>query len=158
MNLSMNPMSIRWACFGWIASLCLAATAGEPACAPAIRAVLSAQMEAWNAGNIPEFMQHYWHSDQLTFSSGGKTTRGWQATLARYQAAYQPESMGTLAFDRLEIFALGSEHALVLGRWTLVQPDGKVGGNFSLVFVSIDGNWVIMHDHTSKLPAAELEN
>ena len=45
-----------------------------------IEAVLHEQADAWNRGDIEAFMEHYWKSDSLTFNSGGKTTRGWQAT------------------------------------------------------------------------------
>src|SRR5438045_9701022 len=54
----------------------------------AIRAVLYAQEQAWNAGNIEAFMQGYWKSDSLRFIGNGITT-GWQATLEPYQKSYQ---------------------------------------------------------------------
>src|SRR5262245_17727403 len=43
-------------------------------------AILRAQADAWNRGDIDGFMAHYWKSEQLTFSSGGETQRGWTAT------------------------------------------------------------------------------
>ena len=119
---------------------------------PAIKAVLTRQMEAWNRGNIDDFMQHYWKSDQLTFSSGGATTRGWDATRERYRKRYATvEQMGKLSFDQLEVSALSDSAALVLGRWKL-QRSEPTGGNFSLVVRRIDGQWLIIHDHTSVEP------
>jgi hypothetical protein len=50
----------------------------------AVEAVLRAQEQSWNRGDIDAFVDHYWKSDELTFSSGGKTTRGWTETLNRY--------------------------------------------------------------------------
>ncbi|MBI3860903.1 MAG: carbohydrate-binding family 9-like protein, partial [Planctomycetia bacterium] len=41
-----------------------------------IEGILSQQAGAWNSGDIDGFMKHYWKSDELTFSSGGHTTRG----------------------------------------------------------------------------------
>ena len=41
----------------------------------AIIALLRDQVAAWNAGDIDAFMKLYWNSEQLTFSSGGTTTR-----------------------------------------------------------------------------------
>src|SRR5262245_32515366 len=58
------------------ASESLAADAGGVRAA--VKAVLNAQEDAWNRGDVDAFMQHYWKSDDLTFSSGGQTTRGWQ--------------------------------------------------------------------------------
>ncbi len=74
----------------------------------AIRAVLDQQVTAWNRGDIDGFMQTYWPSDDLTFSGGGQTRRGWATVRDRYKARYPtPERMGKLAFSDLEIRPLG---------------------------------------------------
>ncbi|HEV8003195.1 MAG TPA: sugar-binding protein [Planctomycetaceae bacterium] len=115
-----------------------------------LESILSKQAAAWNRGDIDAFMQHYWKSEDLTFSSGGHTTRGWQTTKDGYKLRYPTrERMGQLTFDRLEAFPLGETAALLLGHWHLDRT-GPVGGNFSLVFRKIDGEWVIVHDHTSR--------
>ena len=118
----------------------------------AIEKVFRAQQEAWNRGDIPSFMDHYWKSDDLTFSSNGKTTRGWKATLAGYQKRYPTrDKMGQLTLSGLEITPLGDAAAFVLGKWKLDGLGEPVGGNFTLVLRKIDGRWVIVHDHTSRL-------
>jgi len=61
------------------------------------------------------------------------------------------EKMGRLTFGELEITPLGDAAALVLGEWKLDRESEPVSGNFSLVFRKIDGRWVIVHDHTSRL-------
>jgi ketosteroid isomerase-like protein len=117
-----------------------------------ITAVLDEQAKHWNAGDLDRFMDYYWKSDDLTFSSGGKITRGWQATLDRYRARYPTtEEMGSLSFDKIEAFPLADGAALVLGEWKLARDADPVGGNFSLVLRRIDGRWLIVHDHTSAL-------
>lgn len=117
----------------------------------AIRRILKAQQQAWNSGDIDEFMNFYWKSDDLTFSSGGKVTRGWQATLNGYKQRYSTrQHMGVLDFSNLEITMLGRASALVLGEWKLTRDTGDIGGKFSLVLREIDGQWLIIHDHTSK--------
>jgi ketosteroid isomerase-like protein len=116
----------------------------------AIEGILSQQVEAWNSGDIDEFMRHYWRSDELTFSSGGRTTRGWETTKDGYKRRYPTrEKMGTLSFGAIAIQLLGDASALVLGRWDLQRESAPVGGNFSLICRRIDGAWVIVHDHTS---------
>jgi uncharacterized protein (TIGR02246 family) len=116
-----------------------------------LQAVLKQQADAWNRGDIDAFMEHYWKSDELSFSSGGQTTRGWQSTKENYQRRYPtPEKMGRLTFSQLEITPLGDSAAIVLGRWQLARDESPVGGNFSLVCRKIDGKWLIIHDHTSK--------
>ncbi|MCA9187633.1 MAG: nuclear transport factor 2 family protein [Pirellulaceae bacterium] len=117
----------------------------------AIADVLRAQQDAWNAGDIDQFMEYYWKSDELTFSSGGKTTRSWQLTLERYRQRYpSAREMGKLTFGELEITPLGTEAAMVLGQWRLTERDDEPHGNFTLNFRLIDGRWLIVHDHTSK--------
>jgi ketosteroid isomerase-like protein len=115
-----------------------------------LEAILTQQAAAWNRGDIDAFMEDYWKSNQLAFSSGGHTTRGWQMTKDNYKRRYPTrERMGHLTFDGLEVARLGDAAALMLGRWHLDRDPAPVGGNFSLIFRRIDGRWVIVHDHTS---------
>lgn len=115
-----------------------------------IRCVLDEQARAWNAGDIDRFMKYYWRSEQLTFSSGGQTRRGWEATRQRYHERYPtPERMGHVEFADIEVRPLCVDAALVVGRWRLVRQPDPVGGNFTLVMQHIGGGWVITHDHTS---------
>lgn len=118
----------------------------------AIESIFRTQQDAWNRGDVEAFMDHYWKSDDLTFSAGGKTTRGWQATLDRYKERYPTrDAMGQLTLGEFELFPLGDSAALVLGEWELDRETEPVSGNFSLVLRKIDGRWVIVHDHTSRL-------
>lgn len=111
--------------------------------------MLERQAQAWNAGDIDAFMVPYWHSPDLTFSSGGKVTRGWQATRDRYNQRYPTrEAMGRLTFSDIEVTQPGADVALVLGRWRLERAE-PIGGGFSLVLRKVNGSWVIVHDHTS---------
>jgi ketosteroid isomerase-like protein len=41
--------------------------------------------------------------------------------------------------------------ALVHGQWKLDRQSEPVSGNFTLVLRKIDGRWLIVHDHTSRL-------
>ncbi len=124
-----------------------------------IKTLLAAQTKSWNEGDLEGFMQGYWNSPDLTFSSSGKTTRGWQATLDRYKTSYSSiEQMGKLRFGDLEIKTLSTTGALVLGTWHLTLDSGNVQGNFSLVAQIIDGEWKIIHDHSSTLREPEAEN
>jgi beta-aspartyl-peptidase (threonine type) len=132
---------------------------GVPAKGGALRATLEsifrAQQDAWNHGDIDAFMEHYWKSDDLTFSSDGKTTRGWRATLDRYRERYPTrEKMGRVTLSGFEITPLGDSAALVLGQWKLDRASEPIAGNFTLVLRKIDGRWLIVHDHTSRLAVA----
>jgi beta-aspartyl-peptidase (threonine type) len=118
----------------------------------AVESVLRAQEVAWNRSDLDAFMDHYWKSDALTFSSGGKTTRGWNATLDRYRERYPtPEKMGRVKMSGLEITPLGQSAALVLGQWSVERETDPLSGNFSLVVRKFDDRWLIVHDHTSQM-------
>jgi beta-aspartyl-peptidase (threonine type) len=134
-------------------SLCVALSvvAAEPKPEDAIRAILDAQVVAWNKGDLDGFMKGYWNSDKLTFFSGATKTSGWKATLERYQKKYKSEGkeMGNLTFSDLEIDVLGPESALVRGRWQLVLGKEKPGGLFTLIVKKVPDGWRIVHDHTS---------
>jgi beta-aspartyl-peptidase (threonine type) len=115
-----------------------------------IRAVLLAQVEAWNRGDIEGFMRGYAQSPDTVFVSGNTVTRGWQTVLDRYKKGYDSrEKMGTLTFSELEITPLGKGAAVVLGRWQLTRANDTPGGRFTLVFRRTRAGWRIIHDHTS---------
>lgn len=137
---------------GLLALLCLVVPSrNEGDLAEQLHGVLATQQRAWNQGNIPQFMDAYWKSQELTFSSGGKTTRGWQATLERYTKRYPDRAtMGVLSFEKLESVPLDAHAALTLGVWKL-ERDKPAEGNFTLVWKKIDGQWKIVHDHSSAL-------
>ena len=106
-----------------------------------IRAVLDAQVRAWNAGDIPGFMDGYWRSDALRFASGGTVRRGWQATLDGYVRGYPDRAaMGTLDFSGLDVDVLSPTAATVFGRWRLTFESGAApaGGLFTLGLRRID--------------------
>lgn len=117
-----------------------------------IEGLLMRQAEEWNRGDIDAFMNYYWNSDNLTFSSTGQTRRGWTATRDHFKSRYDTrEKMGVLRFSELKINQLSPRAAYVLGRWDLVRalPEKPVGGVFTLVVAKIDDCWRIVHDHTS---------
>ena len=115
-----------------------------------IRAVLDAQVAAWNRGDVDAFMQGYWKSEKTEFVGSTGVFRGWQAVLDRYRKAYPDRSsMGRLTFSDLEITALGPTAVLVLGQWQLDREHDRPGGVFTLVFRKFPEGWKIIHDHTS---------
>lgn len=115
-----------------------------------IRAVLDAQVRAWNHGDIEGFMEGYWKSGSLLFTSGGSVQRGWKATLEKYKASYTTKSkMGILRFSQLEIQLLSPESAWVFGHWELERDKDRPHGVFTLILKKFSEGWKIVHDHTS---------
>ena len=124
---------------------------GKPSDLP-VRAVLEKQVNAWNRGDLEEFLETYWNSDDLTFFSGGTVFRGWRATRERYRNRYLADGaeMGHLTFSELSVEMLSDTAALATGRWLLVRS-GKddLSGLFSLTIRRFSEGWRIIHDHTS---------
>ncbi len=129
------------------AAVCLADTAQED-----VRSVLDAQVAAWNRGDLEAYMAGYWHSDSLTFFSGGTTTRGWQSTLERYRTRYQAKGreMGKLDFSEVQIEVLSPDSAFARGHWRLQMKNGQQPhGLFTVIFRKLPEGWRIIHDHSS---------
>ena len=119
-----------------------------------VRAVLDAQVAAWNEGSVRGFMEGYAEADSVMFLSGATARRGWEEALYAYLRSYpDAAAMGLLSFDDVTVEPLSAVHALVWGRWHLLR-DGPAdaeqpGGVFTLLFVQTDQGWRIVHDHTS---------
>ena len=119
-----------------------------------IQSLLDKQAEAWNNGNIDGYMEGYWKSDSLLFTSGGNVRRGWQATIEKYKKSYDSKKkMGHLKFSDLRFYQLSTEAAWVFGRWELERTGDHPNGVFTLVLRKFSDGWKIIHDHTSSSPS-----
>lgn len=120
----------------------------------AIVALLNAQRDDWNRGDIRAFMAGYWNSPELTFAGSKGFTHGWEPVLERYEKTYADHAaMGKLDFSELEVRPLGPDAAFVLGHWHLQRQMGDVGSIFTLVLQKFPEGWRIVHDHTTQSPA-----
>ena len=151
--LRVNPAFMLTAIF--LAAANIPAIA-RPEAGEQIRAVIRAQQEAWNRGDIDGFMNGYARgslqsgSDSTTFVSEDTVTRGWQTVRDRYKKKYSDrEKMGTLTFSDLEITPLANDAAIALGRWKLKRAKDEPHGRFTLIFRRTSDGWRIVHDHTS---------
>lgn len=59
--------------------------------------------------------------------------------------------MGKLTFEVEDLEPAGTDHALMLGKWHLARGEelDDLAGWFSLVWRRINGDWVIIRDHSS---------
>lgn len=116
---------------------------------PELEAALQATAAAWNGGDIDGFMAPY--AQDATYMTPAGTI-GVQAMRARYLAKYftgsKPDQQ--LRFDQLVVRALGADHTLMTGRYTLAgggKPEQT--GRFSLLWMRSAQGWKILHDHSS---------
>ena len=89
----------------------------------AIKKVLTSQQECWNNGDIDGFMEGYWNSEELIFTSlSHKPAYGWKNTLERYKNSYPTKSsMGELNFEILDLKLISKTTATLKGKWELIR-------------------------------------
>ena len=117
-----------------------------------IALAMAIQEEAWNRGDVAGFMEAaYWRSDSLIFIGKSGITRGYDATMDRFATSYPDRgAMGDLAFENLQWLPIGTEHGLLLGRWTLFRTTDTLSGHYTLSWrLNSQGRWEIFLDHTS---------
>ena len=137
--------------------LMAAVICAEPEQAPKsvaeIQSVLTAQQDAWNRGDVDEFMNGYARSASTAFISEDEVKRGWETVRDRYHLKYSDRAkMGTLSFSEIEVTMLSPDAAVVLGRWKLKRENDEPHGRFTLIFKHLSEGWRIVHDHTSAAP------
>ena len=115
-----------------------------------IKQLLQQMANSWNIRDLRSFMTGYWNSPEVTFSSGGQVTKGWQNTLRRYEKRYQSADadMGKLSFHAVTVNILNSDAAFVHGQWKLIG-NKTCKGLFTLVMRRFSNSWRIVHDHSS---------
>ncbi len=115
-----------------------------------VRDVLTAQVVAWNGGDINAFMQSYAKTDSIMFIGSKGVTYGWDSTLAHYKRGYPDKAaMGVLSFDLITVKRLSPDYFFVVGKFTLIRDRDTPSGHFDLLLQKINGKWKIVSDHTS---------
>lgn len=115
-----------------------------------IKKILSSQQECWNNGDIDGFMQGYWNSEKLVFTSlNHKPAYGWKNTLERYKNSYPTKSsMGELRFEILNLKLISKTTATLKGKWEIIRQKDHPNGLFWLDIEKFDNNWLITKDST----------
>jgi len=114
--------------------------------------LMKQQEDAWNNGNIENFMNVYWKNDSLVFIGKSGINYGWDKTFSNYKNSYKTkEQMGTLEFKNLICNTINDSTHIVTGKWSLKRNDsiGNINGFYSLVWVKKQTGWKITYDHTS---------
>jgi beta-aspartyl-peptidase (threonine type) len=142
---------IRFAAVFVVGSLAVASVSAADPSADAVKAVLTQQVESWNKGDLDTFLSTYWKSDDLVFFSGGTVSKSHKAVSERYHKRYKADGkeMGKLTFSDLEVQMLGTDAAMVRGRWKLELKPDNPNGLFTLIVKKLPDGWKIVHDHTS---------
>jgi uncharacterized protein (TIGR02246 family) len=126
-------------------ALALILAAAPVSNADAVKALITAQGEAWNRGDLPAFTSVY--AEDAMFISPSGVSRGRGAVLERYQKRYpDKKAMGTLSFDFVEARELKESVSLV-ARWTLSYADKPAASGHTLLVLHKRGEkWLIVQD------------
>ena len=116
-----------------------------------IRSVLKKQETDWNKGDIDSFMNGYLNSNDLVFNGSKGPFYGFKSVKERYKNTYPTKNeMGKLKFEILKISGITKYVAYLVGKYILIYPENKDSGFFTLTFVKLNNEWLILSDHTSK--------
>lgn len=119
-----------------------------------VQQVLEASALAWSRGDLDGFMHCYEDAPSTTYLKRDGVVEGYKAIHDMYAARFGGDtaSLGRLSMSLLNVRTLGSDFALVTGRYVLQRPaaaGGEAGGLFTLVFRRSAAGWRIISDHTS---------
>ena len=116
----------------------------------AVKLAMDAQQQAWNQGDLNTFMRYYWNSADVQFINSSGVTKGWNATMERYEKTYPTkEDMGNLVFEIIQTDKREKKVITVSGKYVLSRENRNLVGYFLLVWQKMDGNWVIVADSTN---------
>ncbi len=117
-----------------------------------IAAALAASAAAWNAGDLPGFVEIY--ANDAVYVSGERMLRGKAEITEHYRPSFAATGnvRGKLSLQPLAWRAISNVHQLLVARWTL-KPEGldaKVEtGMTTLLFERRPEGWRIISDHSS---------
>ena len=112
--------------------------------------MLSAQETEWNKGNLESFMKGYWQNDSLLFIGKNGPKFGYETTLENYKKGYPDTAhMGKFTSTIISMKKLSKSYYFVVGKWFLKRSVGDATGYYTLLIQKINGEWVIVADHSS---------
>ena len=127
--------------------LCLLTACAAPVSPREVADLMETQRQAWNRGDLAEFVSYY--DPSMTFCGSRGVTRGLDDLLEGYQKRYPTaKERGVLTFKVIEMRPLGGATALVLGQY-MIEREEPASGFFSLLVQRMPDGVRIIHDHTS---------
>lgn len=111
-----------------------------------VKALIVAQTDAWNRGDIAGFCAPY--ADDCVFLSPSGLSRGRQTVQDRYMKKYGAAraTLGRLAFDVLETRATAAMVTLAM-RWSLAWADKPpASGHTLIVWQKLPEGWRLVQD------------
>lgn len=115
-----------------------------------ITSMLNQAAADWTLNNLDGFMKSYKNTPDLRFAHPKGITLGYDTVKDRYAKSI---TRSDLTFSDLDVTVLAPDAAVAFGRFNNFGKDGSYAtGLFTIVLRKIDGQWKIVHDHSSDLP------
>ena len=124
--------------------------AGAPDSEKEIYDQMMKMVDAWNRHDIDAYLDGFLHSDDIVLVVEGETVRGWDLLSKALHSGYpNPQEMGTLTIDRMQVQMLGPDLGFVLIWYTIVFPKKKEYGTDTVIVKKVSEGWREMISHTS---------
>jgi uncharacterized protein (TIGR02246 family) len=116
-----------------------------------ISSMMDASARAWTIGDLDGFMESYEPGSAITSVTPSGVVHGRDAIRARYASRFaRGARQDSLSFENLEVDLLAPDLANVIAYYRLSRGDSTTArGPTSLVMRRRNGQWRIIHDHSS---------
>jgi uncharacterized protein (TIGR02246 family) len=142
-----------------IVILCWASAAYGQASSPAsmrseIQQTVRAYVDAMNKGDFASYAEMYSRQPGVTSVGDGKITRGWDQIRQDIDGHLSMAGKFSVGLGSIDVTLLGLNYAMALTKYNITV--GSAGGEqvqragaMTLLFQKVEGEWKIIHDHTS---------
>jgi hypothetical protein len=112
---------------------------------------VTAQIAAWNRGDIEAALLAYWDSPMMTWVSKSGVDYGYTAFADALRKDFaDPKSMGTYSAEILDARDLGPDANQIVFRWKIMRGEKRLMGGISTqIWRRIDGQWRAVFEHAS---------
>jgi uncharacterized protein (TIGR02246 family) len=124
--------------------------AGAPTPEKEVYDQMMKMVEAWNRHDLDAYLDGFLHSDDIVLVVEGETIRGWDLLSKAVHDGYpNPQEMGTLTVDRMQVQMLAPDLAFVLIWYTMAFPKKNEYGTDTAIVKKVPEGWREMTSHTS---------
>lgn len=110
-------------------------------------------IDAWNRSDAASVTEMYSRQPGVTSVGDGEVTRGWDRIRETMDQLLGLEGKFKISTASIDVVPLGPGYALALTNYLLTVTGGgeqvQQRGAMTLVFQRMEGEWKVLHDHTS---------
>lgn len=107
-------------------------------------------VDAWNRHDLDAYLDGFLRSDDILLVVEGETIRGWDLLSKAFHSGYpNPQEMGTVTVDRMQVQMLAPDLGFVLIWYSVVFPKKKQFGTDTVIVKKVSEGWREMISHTS---------